>query len=124
MENTEKLNNSDEVVASKPTIERNKTIAILAYITFIGWVIAVVMNHEKKEPFASFHIRQMLGICCTALAIGVISMIPFLGWIVYIFGMLLIIFLWISGLIHALNEKEKPVPLLGTKYQEWFKNIL
>src|SRR5699024_490588 len=93
MENVEKLNNSDEVVASKPTIERNKTIAILAYITFIGWVIAVVMNHEKKEPFASFHIRQMLGICCTAVAIGVISMIPFLAWIVYVVDYILVDFM-------------------------------
>lgn len=105
-------------------IENEKTIAIIAYMTIIGWIIALIMNNDKKDPFASYHIRQMLGICCVAFGIGVISLIPFLGWIIYAVGMILVLVLWISGLLSALNNKQKPVPLFGEKFQDWFKNIL
>jgi hypothetical protein len=37
--------------------------------------------------------------------------------------MVFLLILWISGLINALTGKEKPVPLLGIKYQEWFKDV-
>lgn len=36
---------------------QGKNIAIISYLTVIGLVLAFVMNNEKKEPFASFHIR-------------------------------------------------------------------
>lgn len=120
-ETTNTMENQKQVGGA---IENEKTIAIIAYITIIGWIIALIMNNDKKDPFASFHIRQMLGICCVAFGIGVISLIPFLGWIIYAVGMILVLVLWISGLMSALNNKQKPVPLFGEKFQDWFKNIL
>lgn len=44
------------------TVEEGKTIAIISYITWIGTIIAFIMNNDKKNPFASFHIRQMVGL--------------------------------------------------------------
>lgn len=52
-----------------------------------------------------------------------INIIPILGWLVSIVGFIVLFVMWISGLISALNGKEKPVFLLGEKYQEWFKGI-
>ena len=46
-----------------------------------------------------------------------------LGWIVNILGVFVLFYMWIMSLINAVNEKEKPVPILGEKYIEWFKNI-
>jgi hypothetical protein len=43
------------------TIEKGKT-AITSYILGIGVFIAMSMNSEDKNTFASFHIRQGLGI--------------------------------------------------------------
>jgi uncharacterized membrane protein len=105
------------------TISEGKNNAIIAYITIIGLVIAFVMNSEKKNAFASFHIRQSLGLALTALALSVIGIIPVLGWLISFIGFFAILILWISGLINAVNSKEKPLPLLGKKYEEWFKNI-
>ena len=31
--------------------------------------------------------------------------------------------MWIMGLMNAINGKEKTVPLLGNKYEEWFSGI-
>ena len=100
-----------------------KNIAIISYITFIGLIIAFVMNNEKKESFATFHIRQSLGIVLTGLALSVINIIPILGWIISVVGFFVLLYMNIVGLLNAINSKEKVVPILGNKYEEWFKNI-
>ena len=104
-------------------VNEGKNIAIIAYITIIGLIIAFVMNNEKKEPFASFHIKQSLGLALTGLALGVIGIIPILGWIINIIGIFVLLYMWIMGLMNAINGKENGVPFLGKKYKVWFKNI-
>ena len=100
-----------------------KNIAVIACITVIGLIIAFVMNNDKKAPFASYHIRQCLGLLVTGLALSFINIIPILGWLISIIGSLVLIYMWIMGLINAINGKEKPLPILGHKYAEWFKGI-
>ncbi|MDD4697904.1 MAG: hypothetical protein PHR52_10260, partial [Fermentimonas sp.] len=78
---------------------------------------------EKKEPFARFHIRQSLGIVLTSLALGIVNIIPILGWIISIVGFFVLLYMWIVGLLNAINGKEKVVPILGDKFEEWFKSI-
>ncbi len=100
-----------------------KTIAIISYITIIGWVIAFVLNQEKKDEFATFHIRQMLGIGLFGIAISVVNVIPLLGQIVWLLGIIPLLVFWVMGLMSALNGTKKTVPLLGDKFQEWFATI-
>jgi uncharacterized membrane protein len=104
-------------------ISEGKTIAIIAYITFIGLIIAFVLNIEKKNSFALYHIRQSLGLVLVALVLGIVNIIPILGWVVSIVGSIILLIMCISGLMSALNGKEKPVFLLGEKFQEWFRDI-
>jgi len=103
------------------TIEEGKTIAIISYITIIGLIIAFIMNNDKKNPFASFHIRQMTGLVLlgllNAFVIGAIS-----GTLSAIISVGLLI-LWIIGLIGAAQGEMKKVPLLGDYFQDWFKGI-
>jgi len=103
--------------------EEAKKIAIISYITIIGLLIAFVMNNDRKLSFASYHIRQSLGLAATGLALGVIGIIPILGWIINILGFFVLLYLWIMGLVNAMNGKEKPVPFLGKKYEDWFRGI-
>jgi len=105
------------------TVAEGKGMATIAYITIIGLIIAFVQNNEKKNAFAFFHIRQSVGLAVTGLALGVIGMIPILGWIINILGIFVLIYMWIMGLMNAINGKEKTVPLLGDKYEEWFNGI-
>ncbi|EGV44953.1 hypothetical protein BZARG_7 [Bizionia argentinensis JUB59] len=121
-----------ETTETKPTtapvntnsnIAEGKSIATIAYLTIIGLIIAFVMNNEKKNEFAKYHIIQSLGLALTGLALGVIGMIPLLGWLISIVGFFVIIYMWIMGLMNAINEKQVPLPILGKKYEEWFKNL-
>ncbi|HLV15631.1 MAG TPA: hypothetical protein VKY41_10650 [Xanthomarina sp.] len=113
METTEKTSIATE----------GKNIAVIAYITVIGLIIAFIMNNDKKEPFASFHIKQSLGLALTGFALGVIGIIPIIGWLINIIGIFVLLYMWIMGLINAINGTEKVVPILGEKYAEWFKSL-
>ena len=79
-----------------------RTTGIVAYITWIGFLIAIIAGDKDG---AKFHVNQALVINLFAL----LSPIPCLGQIWGIF----IIVCWIMGLIAAINEEEKPVPLIG-----------
>ena len=100
-----------------------KTIAIIAYLTIIGLVVAFVLNNDKKDEFAAFHIKQSLGLVILSLGLFIIGMIPILGWILSFLGSIFLLYLWIMGLINAINHKTKPVPILGHQFEKWFANM-
>jgi uncharacterized membrane protein len=104
------------------SIEEGKPIAITSYILIIGVLIAMSMNSENKNQFASFHIRQALGLSLTFISFGAIIsnfdsfMITFPMWIC-------ITILWTYGIFSAIQGQTRPIPLVGGFFQKWFKNI-
>lgn len=103
-------------------MEQNKNAAIVAYLTIIGAVIAIFMNNENKSSFASFHIRQALGIFLTFFALGY-PVGYFDSWMISSAFYIFFFILWIYGFMGALNGEEKKVPLLGEFYQNLFKSL-
>jgi len=107
----------------------DRTVAILTYVTIIGFIIAIVMHSSKKTALGSFHLRQGLGLFLTGLVIwipcAIISFIPFVNFIMIIVWPAVwigLIVLWIMGLIAAVNGQQKPMPVVGEQYQKWFAN--
>jgi hypothetical protein len=92
-----------------------KTKAILAHITIIGWIVALIINSNQKEEHASFYLRQTLGIY---LAFMVVSWIP----VVNIFGWLIIFAFWLLSFVYALQGDQKVIPF-GEYFQDWFKAL-
>ncbi len=112
------------------TIGEDKTIAILSYITLIGFIIALVMHSSNKTKLGAYHLRQALGLMCTGFAIYIVLMIlviiPFLFIIKLILMPLVslgILVLLIMGIINAANGEMKPVPLVGQLYEKWFASV-
>lgn len=99
-----------------------KTAAIVAYLTIIGTIIAYFMNNDSKNPFASFHIRQALGIHITYFLLGVLISWFDSWWITGAFWIFIGV-LWIYGLVAAIQGERNVVPVLGVKFQEWFSTI-
>jgi uncharacterized membrane protein len=99
-----------------------KLVAIISYVTPIGWIIAYLLNNPKSD-FASFHIRQALGIIIIGIVANAANYIPYGGGLVMLAGSILALVLWIMGLVSAVQGEEKPVPVLGEKFQEWFKSV-
>lgn len=106
-----------------PNQDQGKTIAIIAHFTLIGWIVALVMHGSNKTSIGAYFIRQMLGLICCQFAMIILVFIPIVGWILYpILGITLFVF-WIMSLINAINAVEKPVPLLGEQFNQWFKSV-
>ncbi len=80
-----------------------KTTGWVAYLTWIGLLIAFVAGDKEG---AKFHINQALVIFLFSL----LSIIPCIGWIWGIFMLVC----WVMGLVAAINEEEKEVPLIGS----------
>jgi uncharacterized membrane protein len=92
-----------------------KTKAIVAHITLIGWIIALVLNSQEKDEYASFYIRQMLGL----IILNLVWIIPILGWIV---GLVVLVF-WVISIIGAASGEMKLLPVVGQYFQDWFKAL-
>ena len=104
------------------TINEGKTAAIISHFTVIGLIIAFVLNMNKKNTFASFYIRQMLGLNLLYMA-NIWIVYRYLGntigWAV---GVLLFV-LWLISLLAVLKGEKKLVPVVGEQFQNLFKGI-
>ena len=100
-----------------------KAKAIVAHITIIGWIIALVLNSSEKDEYASYYIRQNLGIMLTGLALSFINVIPILGWIISFVGGIALFVFWIMSLVWSIQGETKPVPWIGGYFQDWFKAL-
>lgn len=108
------------------TTEEGKTIAIISYITFIGLIIAFIMNNEKKNDFASYHIRQSLGIFLLWIVVRTfLFIVSFIIYIPFLSGLINLgfIVLLVIGLVSAIQGEKKPIPALGEQFQQWFNTI-
>lgn len=79
-----------------------KTTSIVAYISWIGLLIAYLAGDKEG---AKFHLNQALVIFLFSL----LSVIPCVGWIWGIF----MVVCWIMGLVAAIKQEENEVPLIG-----------
>jgi len=104
-----------------------KTIAIISYLTLIGWIIAFVMYGNSKSRLAIYHLRQTLLLMLVAVAVyiaqAVLLSIPHIGWLLSMASLAInigFLILWVIGLIGAVNGQEKPMPVIGEKAQQLF----
>lgn len=105
--------------ASKSDVEKNKVMAVLAYI---GILVLVPLLAAKDSPFARYHTNQGLVLFLTEVVLGIlVNMLTFsfalsgLAFLLFISPLLwLAMFvLAIMGIINAVNGEMKPLPLIG-----------
>ncbi len=106
----------------------DKTVGILAYVTLIGFIIALVLNQNKEgeeKRFGAFHLRQALGLIIFSIGIfigftiltTIVAMISFS--LLAIFSLLSTLIwlgflaLLILGIVNAANGQFKEIPVSG-----------
>ena len=112
---------SEAVAATALT--QDKTVAILSYVTLIGFIAAIFVHQSRKTELGAFHLRQMLGLVLTSAAGAVCGVVPILGWVLWFVVVIGVFVLWIMGLLSALKGDMRPVPILGEHYQRWFAGV-
>ena len=103
------FNANQEMAFELDDIEKNKTMAGLAYFIFFLPLIAA-----PESKFAKFHANQGLLLLILGVAGNIIlGMIPILGWLLMVpFGILVLI-LGIMGLMNGFGGKTKELPMIG-----------
>jgi uncharacterized membrane protein len=89
--------------------------AVLAYMTFVGMLIAYFMNRDDKHDFARWHIKNMFGLVLLLFCSLALQTFP-IG--IYIYWTA--VSLWVFSLIMALANRQIGIPFLSTKFQTWF----
>ena len=90
----------------------SRTVAVVSYITWIGWIIAFLIR-DRRDAFAAHHLNQALMINLLKIAGGLCVMIPHIGeelsGIVGIAAFILII----MGIYRVVNWRTDPLPVIG-----------
>ena len=107
--------------------KQNRTLAFLAYLLSILGSLYVLL-FQREDKLALYHAKQSLGLALVALgallgwALGtwILSWIPLVGPLVAValFSQVILVYLflavvWIIGMVYALQDKMKPLPLVG-----------
>jgi uncharacterized membrane protein len=100
-----------------------KLIAILAYLFFVGFIVALILHMENKTSLGGFHLAQVLGIIIMAVIGWAFGFIPVIGWIASLVIGICGLINWIVGLINAIKGEEKPVPILGKLFDSSFRDL-
>ena len=92
-----------------------KTTGIVAYLSWIGLLIAFLAGDKKG---AKFHLNQSLVLVIVSVAGSVLSVIltfiiPLLGSLVSTVVGVFVFVCMILGIISAVKEEEKELPLIG-----------
>lgn len=92
-------------------IEENKGISVLCYL---GILLLIPLLSKPNSGFVRYHSNQGLVLLIFEILVGILGMIPYLGWFIiwpvgYIFGLVCII----MGIVNAVNGNLKPLPLIG-----------
>ncbi|MBD0254967.1 MAG: hypothetical protein ICV83_04545 [Cytophagales bacterium] len=127
----ENLNEPHTSRTSYTAGDNGKLVAILSYMTLVGWLVALVMHNAQKTALGAYHLRQslllFLAALCAYAAITFITVVPLLGWLIGILAIPVVgigsLILWVMGLVAAVNGEHKPIPVIGEKAQEIFKDL-
>jgi len=88
----------------------NKLYNILAYL---GILFLVGLISAPNDPDVKFHVNQGIVLCLLELAIGIVSIIPLIGWVVGFAGSIFCLVLAIMGIMAASKGEHKELPLIG-----------
>lgn len=95
--------------------------AILAYLFFIGLIIAYILNIDEKDKFVTYHIKNMFGLVIILFIITTFfngnEILQFVGQ----FSWTICFFMWVYSLVMAITGKMKGIPILTDLFQKWFK---
>ena len=92
---------SPSQAAAAGVTTEDRTVAILSYVTLIGFLAAIIIHQSRKTQLGAFHLRQVLGLVLTGVVGGVCALVPILGWIVWFLVVIGLFVLWLLGLVSS-----------------------
>ena len=91
-------------------VKEGKIFAILAYL---GVLCLVPLLLKKENKFAFFHAKQGLVLFIAEIALGIIGMIPLLGWLIAALGLMIIPIVCLIAIIQVLTGNYWRIPVIA-----------
>jgi len=85
-------------VENEQEIRDGKFFAIISYVFFL---CIITLALKKDNKFALYHAKQGLVLFVMEVAAFILSIIPFLGWLIGIFGYALFLLVSLWGIMQA-----------------------
>ena len=97
----------------------SKVTSVLSYFGLIGWLIAFFAG--TKDDKSIYHLKQGFGLILLSIVFGIVIQIlvristslALVGTVLWIVLLVLFIF----GLINAIKEENKPLPIVGKSFE-------
>lgn len=96
-----------------PTPNQSQHNLLMSILCYLGVLVLIPLFVAKNDPQVKFHIKQGLVLLIGWVISWAIWTVPVLGWMI---GWLLnvgLLILAIIGIVNAINNQQKPLPLVG-----------
>lgn len=108
-----------EPIVEETTEDTNSESTLYAVLAYL-WILCLVpILLKKNDEFVMFHARQGLMIFIVVIGVGIFSIIPAIGPVIYLLGMLACGLVSLFGIVQVLMGNRWEVPILG----EWSKKL-
>ena len=95
---------------SQKDVEEGKFFAVISYLGFLC-IVALLLKKDNK--FAVTHAKQGLVIFVLEVASFILSIIPFLGWILSRVGVAFFAIISLWGILQALMGSRERIPVIS-----------
>jgi uncharacterized membrane protein len=85
----------------------------LAYVTIIPAIIFLIVEPYNRNALVRFHSWQSIFLGIGWFGCSVIMIIPILGWIVGVLGLLTLFVCWILCIVKAAGGQKFKLPFIG-----------
>jgi len=93
-----------------------KLKSMVAHLTPVGWLLALILNSIKKDSMTSFYLRQLAGIYICFFITRFIPEYYIIAW-----GFFFVF--WTYSFVGTVKSTENSVPFIGALFQKWFRKI-
>lgn len=102
------------------------TFAALSYIipvfSFISGAVALTLR--RSDEYVRFHAIQSIGLSVIwVFGIGVLTIIPILGWVLLPFWWLVMFVFWLVAIVKAYQGEKFVIPIIGSYIQDFSKKL-
>jgi uncharacterized membrane protein len=91
-------------------IEEGRFFAVISYISFL---CIISLSLKRNNRFALLHAKQGLVLFVLEVATFIISIIPFVGAVIKVAGIIIFTLLSLLGILQALTAKEMRIPVIS-----------
>lgn len=96
------------IVEDEQSVEEGKS---LAWLSYLGLFLLIPLLVKPDNSFCKHHAKQGLVMLLFWIGIAIISIIPILGYIIWILGAITLFVLSIMGIVNSVQGKYWRAPL-------------